>query len=698
MSPLRKNDIANYINSCFLNDEKQSNYTQSLIDVLSALDWNGSIRTLRDSIPYKTQKEALNETEFTNVLAALGYKTDIVQLRSSDLDEAVFPCLFMTEGLNKSELSILTHKPANDKKGKAYIFTKLSDVNSITTDKTIAVSGRSWFLKLFLRFKSFFAQVLLASFFINLLALITPIFMMSIYDNVIGDHSKGTLNFLLFGVVLAVIIEFILRCLRTRTISWFGARLDYVVSTNILDKLMKLPAHLTEKASVAAQLSRIKAFESVKEFFTGALALSFVELPFTIILIVAIAFIGGTLVLIPVISILIFLTILWVMHIKIKGLTKRLALVSNDRQSMSIESFIKKETLGYSGGFDAWIERFQKTNAEASYVSYKYTQSISLLDTISQGFIILSGTAMIYFGVEKIWLDELSMGALIALLILTWRSLSPIQTVCSSIPRLEQVKKNITQINRLMDLKPEFDINNISEKEPIFKGNIEFHNVGLRYTKDADPVYAGFSLRIEQGNMVAITGENSTGKSTTLKLVSGLYRPQAGSVRIDGVDIRQIDPIQLRQNIAYVSQDPDFFSMSLKDNLRLVKPNAIDNEIDTAIAQAGLEEWVNDLEDGLDTLITDYNKENIISNAIKPQFALARAYLQDSPIMLIDEMPYQFLNTAAGTKFLSVLKKIKGNKTILFITYREDYIDLADIVIKLSSDERPVIERGNQGA
>lgn len=681
--------------------ETPQNYAPFLLEILKALHWRGDAKSLRDALPYSANKAQLGRTDFLNVLAMLGYAPKVIKVHARKITAEMCPCLFVPK--DKVAQGQVFLEPAEIKgaaHGTLYIFTDdhENEAEDILPNKTVAASGRPWFFRLLYRFKGVFGQVLLASFFVNILALVTPLFMMGVYDKVIGSHSSETLKFLLAGAILAVGVEFFLRFLRSKSLSWFGARIDYIVSNAIFDKLLSLPASYTERASVAAQLSRLKAFESVREFFTGPLFLAFVELPFTLILLAAIWMIGGPLVMIPLLVAFFYGLILIASHGRLRATTARMATASALRQNMNIETLGKQEVLRSAGLFDAWLGRYEKTSAEASYAGYLYAQAIGIVDTLSQALVVLGGAAMIYFGVDRIWAGEMSMGALIAVLILTWRTLAPLQMACTALPRFEQVKRNITQINRLMALAPERKRAAIADKAPQFKGEIEFHNVGLRYSKDADPVYAGLSFHVRPGQLVAIVGANSTGKSTTLKLLSGLYDPQAGSVRIDGVDIRQIDPVKLRQNVAYVGQEPEVFSMSLEDNLRLVKPDASFEEIGRALKQAGLHDWLQELPDGLATPIGHGASVNI-PTAMLPQIALARAYLQDSPIMLIDEMPYEFLNTDAGRRFFDYLKGQKeakgkngGGRTILYTTYRQDYIDLADKIVQLYEDGRPQIK------
>lgn len=684
-----------YATAVFDNEIHKSDYGSYIHPLLIELEWKGDVKALRDALPSNMNKICF--TEFLNIMSFLGYPPKVVKTTMNHIKPDMVPCLFIDQKDLQKVRGTMVYEPTDNKtKGTAYIFKEHLGEYDIIPDQTISASGWSWFTKLLFRFNGIFAQVLIASFVISLLALVTPLFMMSIYDRVIGAHSPEMLKYLLAGVVLAIGIEYALRFLRARSLTWFGARIDNIVSNAILERILSLPATFTEGASVAAQLARLKAFESVREFFTGQFFLSFIEFPFVLILVAAIAIIAPTLVVIPLVIILLYGIMLVATRSRLKALTARLATTSIERENMNIETIGKQETLRSSGGFDAWLRRYEKVSAEASFAGYRYNKAISKIDTITQEMVMLGGVAMIYFGVSAIWAGNMTTGSMIAVLILTWRILSPLQMICIMLPRLDQVKRNIEQINRLMDVTPERAVTGVKRELPEFKGQIEFNNVGLRYSKDADPVYAGLSFKIEPGKLIAITGTNSAGKSTTLKLISGLYHPQAGSIRVDGTDIRQIDPQKLRQSIAYVGQQPEFFTETLRNNFLFVKPEASDEAIIYSLEEAGLSVWFKSLERGLDSTIGE-GADDVVPSGFETQLALARAFLQDSKVMLFDELPYEFLNSEIGQNYYDYLSKQRGKKTIFYVSYRQDYIALADIVIELTQELRPQIREGKRG-
>jgi len=215
------------------------------------------------------------------------------------------------------------------------------------------------------------------------------------------------------------------------------------------------------------------------------------------------------------------------------------------------------------------------------------------------------------------------------------------------------------------------------------RGDISFVGVGLRYTADRAAIFSGMTLDIKAGEIVAVTGLSGSGKSSLLKLIIGLYPPQMGAVLIDGLDIRQRDPIALRRNIAYTPQNPELFHGSIEQNLRMCKPDATPEELEACLHQAGALDSVQSFKNGIGYFIGDYKSEQLSSTLVY-QLTLARTYLRDSAIMLFDEMPATLLGKQTGIFFHEFLNEMRGSKTILYVSDREEDILKADKLIYLT--------------
>lgn len=696
----------------FCSSDKNANWELyfCLPAMLEAMSWKGNIMHICEALPYQSNSPDI--IDFVNSMANLGYTNHHYNLDIHNIDTRLLPCLFVqfdNNGNRIGDAMVIFHKNDDGKfkfysgktknieesafdqnlTGVAYFFHEIDLEESESILNLMSQSGIGWFRSLFTRFRKIFLQVFFSSLVVNLFALSVPLYVMIVYDKVVGVKSESTLYYLLFSIVAVLLTEYSLLTLRAKNINWFSIRIHSIVINNIFTRILFLPAKFTETSSVSSQISRIKSFESVKEFFSGHLFLSIIEIPFIVVLLAAIYFFAGILVLVPISIALIYVIILTILHKKMKFTMSVQGKKFAHKQQFYIDTFAKIHDFRQNGMVETWYNEIEELSGKSSVAGLKSSYMFSLLETISQSLASIAGISTLIFGVFAIWHHNISPGSLIATMILTWRILSPLQTLCSIMPRVEQIQNSIKQINKLMSLKTEHSLQISSDMLTNIEGNIKINQVGIRYTKDLDPIFLGLNLEASAGEMIAITGNNGTGKTTILKLIMGLYRPQAGMIYIDNVDIRQIDAIELRQYITYLPQIPEFFEGSIIDNLRLVAPTASNEMIKNALIRADLWEEINKLPKGINTLIGATNEDFYAGFAYK--LNLARSYIKKSNIMLFDELPNSILNTNAGKMFKGTLNEYKGYHTIFLVTQRNDYIKLADKVIMLDKQTRPQV-------
>jgi ATP-binding cassette subfamily C protein/ATP-binding cassette subfamily C protein LapB len=263
-------------------------------------------------------------------------------------------------------------------------------------------------------------------------------------------------------------------------------------------------------------------------------------------------------------------------------------------------------------------------------------------------------------------------------MILVWRALSPMQVAFVMLTRVDQLRKSVTQINRLFDFPPE-------QAEGILLasagGHIEFSQVMFKYPGETDPVVSNLSMVASRGDLVAIVGKNGAGKSSVLKLISGLYPPLVGRIRIDNCDIRQIQPRQLRQLISYVPQSPQFFHGSVYDNLLMSQPMATRDEIIAALDDAGAWEEIKKFPQQIDTFL-DVRQNEFFPSSLVMRIALARVYLRQSPIVLFDE-PITGLDFESEFLFTSALEQMRQTSTIFLVTHRPSHLRIANKILLL---------------
>jgi len=531
-----------------------------LVPLLEALSWRGHPRHVAESIPHFL--DSLDITSFRNIFANLRYESWQLNLPLSKIDRRLMPCLFLPDkgdalvilgidgdmvqvfdGGKKSYESI----PRAALHGDAYIFQQLEmDLQQNLKAKL------GWFRAVGERFRGLIYQTLGLTFMLNLLALATPLFVMAVYDKVVATGSLETLSYFAVGVVIAIACDMVLRGLRARTLAYVGARLDNIVGNAVFQRILFLPPSFTERATVGAQVARIKDFESIREFFTGPIALTFIELPFTIIFIIVIAVLGGPVALVPIVMVALFVLLGTIVQPMIQKSIAKSAKGSSRRQELVVETLGEMRAVKTSAGEEKWLERYRDLSAKAALNSFYISQYNALNQTISSVLMTGAGLATVSFGVFRVLDGHMTIGALVASMILVWRILAPLQTAFVSMTRLTQVKSSIDQINALMNLKAERDPDKVVNPLNRFKGYVSFSRVSMRYNPESDPALVGVSFDVEPGEVIAIIGGNGSGKSTILKLLSGLYIQQAGSVRIDDQDLRQLDVIELRHAMSYV--------------------------------------------------------------------------------------------------------------------------------------------------
>lgn len=633
----------------------------SLLDpTLAALGWNGTPRQRAEAMP--AEPAPLDLDGFRSLLARLGYGSRIGKAAQA---KAPF--------IRLHPLPELVLQAAGVGKEKALIFAPISTEASV-----------SGFRSELRRFMPLLVQVLLMSLLIGLVGLAPTFYNMAVYDHILGAGSAKSLPMLLLGGLLALGVEMGLRGWRTKRLSHFGARLDHVVGSSVLERLLTLPPVYTERASPSAQLARLRDFESVREFFTGPLAALFFEMPLVLIYAGVMAMLSGWLVLVPMMLLALYALVLMFAHRHLRRASQQAAALGGMRQELTLEIVSKQRALRLAGFEEIWLERYRQVSAQAAQATFRASYLSQLLETVSYGLMTAGGVATLGFGVMGVMGQSLSVGALVASMMLVWRIVAPMQFCCSALSRIQQMRGSVAQIDRLLAIRPEF-IPTACHEPLKLRGRIAFHRVTLRYAPDVEPALLGVTFDIAPGQIVAIKGGNGSGKSTLLKLILGLYIPQGGSVRMDGVDLRQLDPIALRQSIAYVPQSADFFPGTLRDQLLFAEPGATEAQCHMALEAACAWEDVMALPQGLDTPMEVANASPV-SFLLRQRLNLARAYLRHSAVTLFDEASHS-LGEGNDAAFERWITAMRGRGTLVLVTHREDHMRMANTLLVLKQGE-----------
>ena len=673
--------------------QAKSDFAACLMPLLEAIGWRSELREITEALPHFAN--TLNLAEFRNVMARLGYKTVLLKDNVALVDSRLIPCLYVADGggacvLLKKEgqvVRLFDGVTGRERTVKASALQGNLYLVALDEEKTAEDRARkeNWMRELFRRFHGLLTQLTVMTFFLNMLAMLVPLFIMAVYDQVIPTNSVNILWYLMAGIALTFIIEAALRVVRSRMVAFLGGRVEHIVATNTFKQIISLPAALTESAPLGSQVARVKEFDSIRELFIGPLTQVLLEAPFTIIFIIVIGMLGGTIALIPIGMIAVFGVISVMLMPKLKRSVADSSRTKAIRHSFLVETVINMRTIKEAGAEETWLNRYKELSAESSFLHFQTSQVTFLFQTLAQAIMMFAGLATIGLGVLKVIEFEMSVGALIATMALVWRVLAPLHSLFLTLSRLEQIKISIKQINALMKMVAEGENKDTSNTimKRRFRGAINLARVSFRYNPAAEPALLGINGDIKPGEMVAITGANGAGKSTILRLVLGMHTPQAGQVTIDGMDIRQINPIELRQSIAYVPQNFDMFHGTISQNLRLANPVATDNDIKQATRLAGVYDEVMNLPDGFETRIGD-NSTGQLSSGLLQRISIARAYLKKASVILLDE-PAKSLDDTGDQALMKALKKIKGSSTIIMVSHRPSHMLIADRLMVLNA-------------
>ena len=660
-----------------------------LIPLLKALNWYGNPRHVSEALPHFAN--SLDLDDLRNVMANLNYESRASQMALDELDPRALPALYVpTRGsamvvlrLSDGQATVfnggsgrIEEFEARGISGTGYFFRPQSRARQATADKDLGWVGR-----LVRRFRPLLTQVVAISLLTNLLSLVAPLFVMAVYDRVVGTGSLRMLETLAIGLGIALACDLSLRLLRSRIVAFLGGRVDNIVGNAVFRHILFLPAGFTERAAIGTQVARIKDFDSVRDFATGPMTLTLLELPFSFVFIVVIAILGGPLAFIPLVMIVGFILIGWFLATPAAAAVAETASAAAERQAFLIEALSNLRALKHGGATGLWLDRFRAISSRAAFSGYRTAQISAVITAVSQFIMMSAGLATVAFGVLQVLDGEMSVGALVATMVLVWRSLAPLQLAFLSLPRLAQVRASLKQVDALMQLPQEVVPDRLVTPLNDVRGRVTFANVFFRYGPDSEPALSGVNFSIEPGQIVAVVGANGSGKSTALKLVLGLQQPQGGAILVDNQDIRQCDPLELRQSIAYAPQSARFFYGTIAQNLRLADPVASDADLVEAARQAAVLDDILALPEGFDTRIGDSNTERL-PPSFRQRLNLARCYLKDAPILLLDE-PGNALDMAADRALLDTLSAMRGRRTVFIVTHRPSHLNIADAVVWL---------------
>jgi len=563
--------------------------------------------------------------------------------------------------------------------GYGFMVKKAFEYND-ESSRTLHLDQKHWFWSTVKLSTGAYKDVLYASFLINLFVLASPMFTMNVYDRVVPNNAIETLWVFAIGIVIVYILSTFLKFTRTYLLESAARKSDVIMSSIIFEKVLNLK--MTHHSnSVGSFASHLRDFDSIRNFLTNATMTAIIDLPFAILFLFVIGYIGGYIVLILIITTIFIIAYAMLIKKTLRSGVESIQEANAKKNSILIESLSNIETLKTLGTLGQAQWNWEESTGEIANKSSSSRLLAASIPTITQFLIQLNTVASIVYGVYLIQAFELSMGGLIAIIILTSRVLAPMAQVASLLTNYENTKSSYETINNIINLESERPHGKKFVQKPEFTGLIEFSDVTFTYPQADIPALKNVSFTIQPGEHVAIIGRIGSGKSTIQKLLLGLYEPDSGQILIDGIDINQIDPADLRKSISYVSQDIMLFRGTVKDNILYRATHASETDMIRASRISGTYEFVKKHPKGYEMTVGDRGQG--LSGGQRQSIGIARAFLLNSPIMLMDE-PSNAMDQLTEAKLLEQLSINLEGKTSLLVTQKMTLLKIVSRVIVIN--------------
>lgn len=538
-----------------------------------------------------------------------------------------------------------------------------------------------WFWSVIAENRALYRDVMLAAFLANLFALGLPLFVRIVYDRVIPNNAIDTLWVLTIGVSLMLIGDMVLRTMRGYFIDLASSRADVRLSAHIMERV--LGTRMEQRSSSAGSLAaNLRGFESVRDFIGSATVVAFVDLPFALLFYGVIAWIAWEMAVPPAVGGIIILLYALAVQGRMHELAQLAYRAGGQRNATLVESLVGFETIKAIGAESLVQRKWEQSAAFLSRIGAKL-RFLSTSANNGSNFIQQAATMFIVVvGVYLLSLNQLTTGGLIACMMLATRAMAPISHVASLLVQYQTAATALAGLNETMKREVERPDDAAFISRGNLQGAIEFREVSFTYPNQQVPSLRNVSLTIRPGEHVAILGRIGSGKSTLQKLILGLYRPSEGAVLIDGIDLRQLDPAELRRQVGYVPQDVTLFYGTLRENIAMGAPFADDSAIVRATEIAGLHGFVNRHPKGFDMLVGERGES--LSGGQRQSIAIARAVVNEPPILLLDE-PTASMDHSSEETIKRSLKRFAQGRTMVLVSHRTSLLDLVDRIVVMDN-------------
>jgi subfamily B ATP-binding cassette protein HlyB/CyaB len=653
---------------------------------------------------YAQSGQLLSDTELLRAAKHLGLKAGVVKTQWHKLPSTPFPAIAKRRDGRYVVLARIDGEKAliqDPVEGRPLVLAR-DQFESAWTGELLLFAKRAnlrpqdlkfdftWFIPAIVKYRKFLGEVLIASFFLQLFALLTPLFTQVVIDKVLVHKGFTTLHVLAIGMVTLAIFDATLGGLRTYLFSHTTNRIDVGLGAQLFRHVLSLPLAYFEARRVGDTVARVRELEQIRQFLTSHSVTVVLDLFFTVVFLVVMWFYSPMLTLVVMASLPLYALLSIAITPTIRARLHEKFNRGADNQSFLVEAISGIQTVKAMAVEPPLLRKWEEQLAGYVRASFRATSLITVAGQVASCIQKITTVAVLWVGAYRVIDAELSIGQLIAFNMLSAQVTGPLLRLVNLWQEFQQVGISVQRLGDVLNTQPEPSYNPNRTTLPQVAGGVVFEEVTFRYRPDSPEVLRKVSFSVSPGRVVGIVGRSGSGKSTIAKLIQRLYVPERGRILVDNVDLAQVDPAWLRRQVGVVLQENFLFNRSVRDNIALTDPGLAMEQVIQAAKLAGAHEFILELPDGYDTMVGEHGCS--LSGGQRQRIAIARALVANPRILIFDEAT-SALDYESEAVIQKNMAQICQGRTVFIIAHRLSAVRPAHRIYVVEKGE--IVEEGS---